>query len=385
MQQLQINLLLALLFIIVGCSNEDDKNSSEIAIGKIESIKSEVLKEDRKFWVHVPDGYDQSDSSKRYPVLYLLDGDAHFYSVVGMMHQLSTVNGNDVCPKMIVVGIPNTNRTRDLTPTLMKSDKADSSFFKISGGGEKFTEFIGSELIPYMEKNYPCSKERLLVGHSLGGLLVLNTMLKHSELFNKYIAIDPSLWWDDQKSLKEYQIDLQQKNFQGKSLFLGVANTTAMDTSVALQDTTEETLHFRSIWHFTKALKQTNENGLESNSKYYRDESHGSVPFISEYDALHFLFRKKPIVMGVSKLKLFEGKYKHQFVEGEDSFLEIRASESHLILKELWGGRELKFKPISETEFYCFEQAFPLKFIKDDKGIVKQVLAFNSDMWDKTN
>jgi predicted alpha/beta superfamily hydrolase len=378
-------LCIALISIIIACK-ENTGPKADITIGRIDSLHSEVLGEDRKVWIHVPDNYNTTDSTKRYPVLYLLDGDAHFYSVVGLIHQLSSVNGNDVCPRMIVVAIPNTNRTRDLTPTHVESKKeSENDFFKPSGGGEKFTDFIEQELIPYVDKNYPSTKDRLLVGHSLGGLMVINTLVKRPHMFNKYIAIDPSLWWDEQKSLKEYEQALQDKTFDGKSLFIGVANTISMDTLRALSDTSDNTQHFRSILHFVKQLKRIKTHGVNWSYKYYGDEGHGSVPMISEYDALHFLFRKKPIAMDQTQLRVFEGRYQFQFEKGKDSFLEITATPTQLLLKELWTGREMRFDPLSETEFYSFDSHFPLKFIKDNNGVVKQVLALNSDLWNKVS
>ena len=84
---------------------------NKIVIGKIDSVYSNIIGEQRKIWVYVPQGSDDPIFSKKhYPVVYLMDGDAHFYSVMGMIQQLSEVNGNTICPKMIVVGIPNTDR-----------------------------------------------------------------------------------------------------------------------------------------------------------------------------------------------------------------------------------------------------------------------------------
>src|SRR6185369_3299172 len=97
------------------------------------------------------------DTSQRYPVVYLLDGDAHFPSVVGLVQQLSQVNGNTVVPEMIVVAIPNTDRTRDLTPTHVSTDAPfmDSNFARTSGGGENFISFIEKELMPHIDSVYP--------------------------------------------------------------------------------------------------------------------------------------------------------------------------------------------------------------------------------------
>src|SRR5438309_4503923 len=121
------------------------QNDNKIVIGKIDSISSKILNEQRKVWVYTPDMTSGNhDTSQRYPVLYLLDGDAHFQSVVGLIQQLSQANGNTVFPQMIIVGIPNTDRTRDLTPTHIISDPPmmDSTFSKTSGGGENFVAFM---------------------------------------------------------------------------------------------------------------------------------------------------------------------------------------------------------------------------------------------------
>src|SRR5512132_3146340 len=88
-------------------------------IGKVESLEAATLKERRHYLVYTPPSYDDTTTApQRYPVLYLLDGDAHFHSVTGLIQILSTgVNGTYAIPEMIVVAIPNTNRTRDMTPT----------------------------------------------------------------------------------------------------------------------------------------------------------------------------------------------------------------------------------------------------------------------------
>src|SRR5215813_2406413 len=107
------------LFITAFISfHAEAQNDNKIVIGKIDSVYSKILKEPRKIWIYTPDiTSGDHDPGKHYPVLYLLDGEAHFPSVVGLVQQLSQANGNTVYPEMIIVGIPNTDRTRDLTPT----------------------------------------------------------------------------------------------------------------------------------------------------------------------------------------------------------------------------------------------------------------------------
>lgn len=104
------------------------QQEENIIVGKKLSVYSTTLKENRKIWVYTPgNSFTTLDSNKRYPVLYLLDGDAHFLSTVGIIQQLSQTNGNAVLPEMIVVGIENTNRLRDLTPNLITQNSNEAS------------------------------------------------------------------------------------------------------------------------------------------------------------------------------------------------------------------------------------------------------------------
>jgi uncharacterized protein len=287
-------ILFSFLFVaLTFCIKAQTEN--KIVLGTIDSINSGILHEQRKVWVYVPNSQPNDIYAKRrYPVVYLLDGDAHFYSVAGMIQQLSSVNGNTICPEMIIVGIPNTNRTRDLTPTYVNSDlpSVDSNTRKNSGGGEQFISFIEKELMPHIDSLYPTEPYRVFIGHSLGGLTVMNTLIHHTNLFNSYIAIDPSMWWDNQKLLKESNSFFSQKKFTGKTLFLVVANTMrpGMDTLHVVSDTAGATIHIRSILRLANVLKSNSNNGLRWSWKYYNEDDHGSVPLIGEYDALHFIF-----------------------------------------------------------------------------------------------
>ena len=293
-------LLLLTLFTLINCQNKEKEevpiqSDNQIVIGEIDSIYSEVLDESRKIWIHLPAGAsDETFSKTKYPVLYLLDGTGHFYSVTGMIKQLSTTNGNTVVPEMIIVAITNTNRTRDLTPTSTEVSPfgGDTEWLKDSGGGEKFTDFIEKELIPYIDENYPTSPYRTYVGHSFGGLTVINTLLTRPELFSNYVAIDPSLWWDDQVVLKKALTSLSESRFDNKSLYVGIANTMedGMKIEDVSMDTARSSMHIRSILEFSKNADKLSDNGLSFAWKYYEDDDHGSVPLITEYDAMRFLF-----------------------------------------------------------------------------------------------
>ncbi|MGK0453914.1 MAG: putative alpha/beta superfamily hydrolase [Paraglaciecola sp.] len=96
---------------------------------------------------------------------------------------------------MIIIAIPNTNRARDLTPTRVDIDFfTGDSIQYANGGGNKFLDFMEEELIPHIEKTHPASVYRTFVGHSFGGLSVINALINKPHLFNNCVAIDASLW-----------------------------------------------------------------------------------------------------------------------------------------------------------------------------------------------
>lgn len=278
----------------INISNvQKKKANSKITIGEGVKLYSKILGEEREILVCVPTDESLFSVLNKFPVVYLLDGYAHFYSVVGLMHQLSSVNGNTICPPMIIVAIRNTNRVRDFTPSKDSTNK-DKWKAENSGGGEKFMAFIEKELIPYVDSAYSTAPYRMLIGHSLGGLTVINALQNHSHLFNSYVSIDPSLWWHQQKLLKEFAAS--EKKFQGKYLYVGMANTypIGFNATNILNDTStqkDDNLHPRSILEFSEILKiKTTKNGLNYKWKYYEEEDHGSVPLINEYDAFRYIF-----------------------------------------------------------------------------------------------
>lgn len=285
-----------LLLLVCTLTNTYSQESEAITIGQINKIESKVLGEERTVWVHVPDqGGSSFYQEQQYPVIYLLDGDAHFYSVVGMVHQLSSVNGNTVCPKMIVVGVTNTNRTRDLTPTKAAPSPpmVDSAMASISGGGEAFLSFMKDELFPYIDANYPTLPYRMLIGHSFGGLTAMNAYTHHPEMFNAYVSIDPSMWWDDRKLLNEIVAKDLGSAYQDRPLVVGIANTMSegMDTAMVRAMKSPETDHINSILDLHDYMTSAASDDVRYMGKYYHEDGHGSVPLITEYDALRYIFQ----------------------------------------------------------------------------------------------
>jgi predicted alpha/beta superfamily hydrolase len=156
------------------------------------TIASRALNETRRINVHVPKAYDASPST-RFPVLYMPDGgiDEDFPHIVNTVDSLVAVG--QIRP-VIVVGVPNTQRRRDLTgPTRIHSDSAIAAHV---GGSAAFRQFFRDELIPEIDKRYRTTGERGIIGESLAGLFIVETFLREPDMFDHYIAFDPSLWWN---------------------------------------------------------------------------------------------------------------------------------------------------------------------------------------------
>jgi len=173
------------------------EKASPLVIGETFTLQSKVLGETRRINVYVPAGYKESPDL-RIPVLYMPDGGMaeDFLHVAGLV-QVSV--GNGTMRPFLLVGIENTERRRDMTgPTENEEDK------KIAprvGGSEAFRKFIRTELMPQVKARYRTTDETAIVGESLAGLFVVETFLLEPDLFDIYIAFDPSLWWNRQKLL----------------------------------------------------------------------------------------------------------------------------------------------------------------------------------------
>lgn len=237
-------------------------------------INSAVLGEERTILVRVPDGYETNKN--RYPVLYMTDGNAH----IG--HTSSTVEflaRNGRMSEMIVVGINNTDRTRDLSPTHVTTTVAGGNSqlqFPTSGGADKFLKFIETELIPEIEKRYRVQPYRILAGHSLGGLFAIHAMVSRPDLFNSYVAVSPALQWDNQVAVKRAEDFFKARKEFPATLFMSLGH---------------EPGPIEDGFHQMKQILEKNQTqGFEWAAQVLDDEDHGSVVLRSHYLALRKVF-----------------------------------------------------------------------------------------------
>lgn len=266
---------------------------AQVYFATVDSVYSKTYKANRDIFVYLPkDVRDGKDSAAKYPVLYVLDGGSHYLSVAGMVKELSEFSGNMMIPKMIVVCIPPYKRTNELTPYPIAKNKL-MPYTKETGGADLFTRFLETDVFNYVASKYPVSNYRTLVGHSFGGIFALNILANHKNLFDNYIVIDPSTWYDERKFSKQVLDSLSKNNYAGKSLFVGIANTTEIEDTVEVKK--QKTLyseHERSILAFCTGVRSIKNNGLRFYSKYYPDDDHVSIPAIATYDGLRTIFLK---------------------------------------------------------------------------------------------
>ncbi len=215
-------------------------------------INSAVMGEERSVLVRVPPNYD--GGTEKFPVVYMLDGHGSYLSMMpGIIESQSW--GKQI-PEMILVSIQNTVRTRDLTPTVDKNKKF------VTGGADKFLQFIETEVIPLVEKNYRTQPYRIFAGHSYGGLMVVHSFLTRPDLFNAYIAVSPYLHWDNNLPVRRAEEVFKQKKDWKKTMFL------------ALGDEPEYVSAFNS---FNELLDKTKPQNFDYEFQRYPDEIHTSI------------------------------------------------------------------------------------------------------------
>ncbi len=235
-------------------------------------VHSNGLNEDRVIWGRTPHGYALGKDV--FPVLYLADGDAHI-NEIGSTIDFLVDNGR--IPPLIVIGIANTDRTRDLTPT-HSSDKDSSGkeTAPTSGGGDRFFNFIQTELMPEIDKRYRTAPYKIFAGHSLGGLMAIHILTSRPDMFQAYIAVSPSLWWDHQHTLHQAQDFFAAHEEFDKILFFSLGGE-----GPDMQGGFDQ---------LNKTLSTRSPKGFHWESARFPDENHGSTVLRAHYAALRSVF-----------------------------------------------------------------------------------------------
>lgn len=230
MKFIYFNVLLSILFL--GCANTLLKKDP-IPVHDEFKIESIQVGETRNINVWTPPEYKTNTAPL--PVMYMADGGIIEEDFPHVANTLAKLIKAKSIPPMILVGIANTQRRRDLTgPTEIEEDKAIAP---IVGGSEKFRAFIKEELFPEINKRYRTTNEKSIIGESLSGLFVVETFFLEPDMFDNYIAFDPSLWWNNHYLVRTAKDHLA--NFSKREKRIWFAGSSAEDNSIYTNDLAE--------------------------------------------------------------------------------------------------------------------------------------------------
>lgn len=267
-----------LLLISLACTTKKQEIKAEnkkehISIGEVVTLQSSILNEKRNLNIYLPQGY-LSDSTNTYNTIYLLDGskEEDFKHIAGLVQfmRLSTQ-----MQPMIVVGIENIDRNRDFTGP--SKDSLDIKDFPTHGGSEKFIQFLKDEVQPYINTNYKTNNHNTLIGQSLGGLLATEVLLKNPNMFNDYIIVSPSLWWNKYDMLKNIDSLLNNQQFYNPTVFLSVGKEHPAMNEIA----------------DTLAKKLTQKSNINCVYKPNYNENHATILHPAVHNALKTLYKKE--------------------------------------------------------------------------------------------
>lgn len=242
----------------INAQAKSTPKTESLTIGETHVLRSSIMDEQRRLNVYLPESYKQ-DKSAKYPVIYMLDGGVQedFLHIVGLM-QVSIANGT--MRPFILVGIENTVRRRDLTGP--SQNALDKQAIPNLGGSAKFREFLLKEAIPFVEQRYRVTSERALLGESLAGLFTIETMFQTPDAFQTYVAIDPSLWWNDQKLTAAFAEKLKANPALAKQLYFASSGQRGME---------------EVIQAFATMLEQNKPQGLQWTYEKFPAETHATI------------------------------------------------------------------------------------------------------------
>ncbi len=261
------------IILLVSTPSSAGSTGKDIVIGESVSIHSNILDEDRTIYIHTPSGYRDGDEA--YPVLYVLDGMPYLQLAAGILRYHTMFY---VLPNMIVVGIPNTDRNRDLTPTssnIYEGEEVD--WLQNTGGADNMLRFMKDELFPYIETNYRTQPFRIIAGHSFGALFAVHSLLSQPELFNAYLCISTSFWFDNNVLTRRVKSITPSIAFPNRFLYLSVGGE-------------ESSMQINANQEFVELLRKQRPEGLTWTFDYLNDEDHGSQGLKAMINGLEFFY-----------------------------------------------------------------------------------------------
>lgn len=278
--------LTLLLFTSITIFSQTNKSKSTgtgkpFILGVIDEIESKELGEKRILNIYLPEGYEAENATK-YPVIYLLDGsaDEDFIHIAGLV-QFNSFEWINQVPKSIVVGIATVDRKRDFTfPTTIEKDKKR---FATSGHSDKFIAFIEKELQPFIDKKYKTTNDKTIIGQSLGGLLETEILLKKPTLFNKYVIVSPSIWWDNGSILNQDSPVFQENFSQQTDIYIAVGKEGLTPTEIPRVMEVDANL-------LAEKIKATKSKNIKVYFDYFPKEDHATILHPAASNSFRFFY-----------------------------------------------------------------------------------------------
>lgn len=259
-------------------------HSKPFVLGVIEEIESKELSEKRIVNIYLPEGYSKTDTTE-YPVVYLLDGsaDEDFIHITGLF-QFNSFPWINRVPKSIVVGIANVDRKRDFT--YKTTIEADKKKYPTTGHSDRFIRFMEKELQPFIEKKYRTNASKMIIGQSFGGLLATELLLTKPKLFNQYIIISPSLWWDNGSLLTKKSALLDEDFLQKTEIYVGVGKEGLAPSEIPRVMEVDANL-------LAEKLEGSKSKNVSVYFDYLPAENHATVTHQAVFNALRVLYPEK--------------------------------------------------------------------------------------------
>ncbi|HRI23925.1 MAG TPA: alpha/beta hydrolase-fold protein [Ferruginibacter sp.] len=315
---------------------------------EVRTITSSIVAgQEYELHIMLPGGY--TNSTKKYPVVYLMDSQWDFPLVKSIYGQQYY---DGFIPELIVVGVtwggtnPNADslRVRDYTPT-------NDGRQKQGGGADQFLSFMKNELFPFIEANYKADgNNRSIMGCSLGGLITLYALFTHTDMFRGYAAASPAIGWD-----RELIYQYEKKFFEGN-------NTLPVRMYMTIGDVERSAPGFEK---FAKHLESRNYSSLVSKAKLLENTGHSGTKSETYSRGLQFIFERPRLELDAVSLNRFAGMY--QTTNGNK--LEIKNEGGRLVLYFSPGNKYMLYAA-GETEFYATTEFFNIHF-QTQRGAVQ--------------
>ena len=340
------------------------KEKTKVTVGAdVWTFKSLENDTEYKLMVSIPDGYS-ADSEKKYPVLYVLDAQ---WDYVNMVSCFGNSHYDGFIPGIVIVGISYAGDNPDYS-ALRAYDMGPINWDKgpKSGGAKDFINVIRNEIFPFVENEYNVDpNDRGISGHSFGGIFTLYTLFKEPDMFNKYISINPALFWGDSLLFDIEQEYAEKNNSLDAKLYMSMSQYDWVAVFNGMLDN----------------ISSRGYKGLDLESRINDGLAHSTNKSEAFVRGLHFIYKKEVVEMPEVELLKYVGSYK---VENEGYFLskpvKIRIEKGHLVISNIWGMPDTELYGLKNGGFSWLKTHNKFEFTLNDNGeVLGMTMGLNRD------